>query len=131
MVPQYILKKGEAEAEKEFEWWLDLFGDNYYYIELQRHHMPEQNQVNEVLLRFAEKYKRPYIASNDSHYIDREDNVAHDILLCINTGEKLSTPTLKEFSDDDVIVKDRRFAFFLIDQFFFKKTEEMTTPSVI
>ncbi len=124
MVPQYILKKDEAAAEKEFEWWLDLFGDDYY-IELQRHDIPEQHKVNEVLLRFAEKYKRPYIASNDSHYVEREDNVAHDILLCINTGEKLSTPTIKEFSDDDVIVKDRRFAFYN-DQFFFKKTEEMS-----
>lgn len=125
MVPQYILKKGEDEAEKEFEWWLNLFGDDYY-IELQRHHMPEQNQVNEVLLRFAKKYNRPYIATNDSHYIEQEDHIAHDILLCINTGEKLSTPTIKEFSDDDVMVKDRRFAFFN-DQFFFKKTAEMTS----
>jgi DNA polymerase-3 subunit alpha len=124
MVPQYILKKSEAEAEVEFKWWLDLFGDDYY-IELQRHHMPEQNQVNEVLLRFAKKYERPIIATNDSHYIEQEDNVAHDILLCINTGEKLSTPTLKEFSDDDVMVKDKRFAFFN-DQFYFKKTEEMS-----
>ncbi len=125
MVPQYILKKGEAEAEKEFEWWLNLFGDDYY-IELQRHHIPEQEIVNDTLLRFAKKYNRPYIASNDSHYIDREDNEAHDILLCINTGEKLSTPTMKEFSDDDMIIKDRRFAFYN-DQFYFKKTEEMST----
>ncbi len=124
MVPQTILKKSESEAEQEFEWWLNMFGDDYY-IELQRHHMPEQNQVNEVLLRFAKKYNRPYIATNDSHYTEREDNVAHDILLCLNTGEKLSTPTIKEFGDDDMVVKDRRFAFFN-DQFFFKKTEEMT-----
>jgi DNA polymerase-3 subunit alpha len=124
MVPQAILKRTEEEAEKEFEWWLNLFGDDYY-IELQNHEMPEQQKVNDMLLKFAKKYDRPYIATNDSHYVERQDSFAHDILLCINTGEKLSTPALKEFVDDDVVVKDKRFAFFN-DQFYFKTTEEMS-----
>jgi DNA polymerase-3 subunit alpha len=123
-VPKTILRKGEGEAEKVFKWWLDLFGEDYY-IELQRHDIPEQNKVNEVLLRFAEKYKVPIIASNDSHYIEQSDWNAHDILLCINTGEKKSTPTMKEFADDDASVKGRRFAFYN-DQFYFKTTEEMS-----
>ncbi|MEZ5067544.1 MAG: hypothetical protein R2847_03275 [Bacteroidia bacterium] len=62
-----------------------------YYIELQRHNIPEQNKVNEVLLGFAQKYQVKIIASNDSHYVNRSDYNAHDILLCINTGEKQST----------------------------------------
>jgi DNA polymerase-3 subunit alpha len=122
-VPQAILRKGEAEGEKEFKWWLDIFGDDYY-VELQRHDIPEQNKVNEVLLRFAEKYNVPVIASNDSHYVDQQDYNAHDILLCINTGEKQSTPSMKEFSDDDAFQKGKRFAFYN-DQFYFKTTEEM------
>ncbi|MBP6532266.1 MAG: DNA polymerase III subunit alpha [Bacteroidia bacterium] len=122
-VPQAILKKGEAEGEKEFKWWLDLFGDDYY-VELQRHDIPEQNTVNEILLKFAAKYNVPVIASNDSHYVDQEDYNAHDILLCINTGEKQSTPSMKEFSDDDNFSKGKRFAFYN-DQFYFKTTEEM------
>ncbi len=61
-------------------------------MELQRHGIPEQNKVNEVLLRFAEKYNVKMIASNDSHYVDQADANAHDILLCINTGEKKSYP---------------------------------------
>lgn len=122
-VPKAIMKKGEAEGEAEFKWWLDLFGEDYY-IELQRHDIPDQNKVNEVLLRFAEKYNVPIIASNDSHYVDQKDSNAHDILLCINTGEKQSTPTLKEF-DDDVSIKGKRFAFYN-DQFYFKTTEEMS-----
>jgi len=125
LVPKTIIKKGEAEAETEFKWWLDLFGEDYY-IELQRHDIPEQNKVNEVLLKFAAKYNVPVIASNDSHYVDRDDYNAHDILLCINTGEKKSTPTNKEFSDDDSGVKGKRFAF-ANDQFYFKSTEEMST----
>jgi len=125
MVPQTILKKGEAEAEKEFKWWLDIFGEDYY-VELQRHGMVEQDKVNEVLIRFARNYNVKIIASNDSHYVDQKDFNAHDILLCINTGEKLATPALREFTDDDILVKDKRFAF-PNDQFFFKKTGEMET----
>src|SRR6187200_2581155 len=124
LVPQAILKRSEAEAEKEFKWWLDLFGEDYY-VELQRHGMKEQNMVNEVLVKFAQKYNVKIIASNDSHYVDQTDFTAHDILLCINTGEKLATPALREFSDDDIMVKDKRFAF-PNDQFYFKKTEEMS-----
>src|SRR3954470_4431450 len=123
MVPQAILKKSEAEAETEFKWWLDLFGDDFY-VEFQRHGMAEQDKVNNVLIKFARKHNVKIIASNDSHYVDQEDFNAHDILLCINTGEKVTTPALREFSDDDVLVKDKRFAF-PNDQFFFKKTAEM------
>ncbi len=122
-VPQTILRKGEAEAEQEFKWWLDMFGDDYF-IELQRHNLAEQNKVNEVLLGFAAKYNVPVIATNDSHYTDRDDYNAHDILLCINTGEKQTTPGFDDFVNDDAHVKNRRFKF-PNDQFYFKSTEEM------
>ena len=124
MVPQTILKKGEEEGENEFKWWLNVFQEDYY-VELQRHGMAEQDKVNEVLLRFAKKYNVKVIASNDSHYVDQSDFNAHDILLCINTGEKVATPALRDFNDDDIHVKDKRFAF-PNDQFYFKTTEEMT-----
>ncbi|HWB62969.1 MAG TPA: DNA polymerase III subunit alpha, partial [Chitinophagales bacterium] len=123
MVPQTILRKGEAEGRREFEWWLNLFGEDYY-IELQRHGMQEQNKVNEVLLKYAKEYNVKVICTNDSHYVDEKDSEAHDILLCINTGEKKSTPALREFSDDDVQVKGKRFAFFN-NQFYFKTQAEM------
>lgn len=125
-VPRTILKKGEAEGEKEFKWWLDLFGDDYY-IELQRHDIADQIKVNEVLMRFAEKYNVPVIASNDSHYVDQGDANAHDILLCINTGSKQSDPKWKDLGDDDETpVKGGRFAF-PSDRFYFKTQAEMTT----
>ncbi len=125
LVPRTILKRGEEEGEKEFKWWLDLFGEDYY-IELQRHNIPEQDKLNETLLKFAAKHQVKVIASNDSHYVDQKDFNAHDILLCINTGEKQSTPSLKEFADDDTVSKGKRFAF-ANDQFYFKTTEEMST----
>ena len=124
MVPQAILYKGEEEAENEFKWWLNIFQKDYY-VELQRHGMAEQDKVNTLLLKFAKKYNVKVIASNDSHYVDQTDFNAHDILLCINTGEKLSTPALREFSDDDVHVKNKRFGF-PNDQFYFKTTKEMS-----
>ena len=124
MVPQAILKKSEAEAETEFKWWLDIFGEDYY-VELQRHGIKDQDKVNEVLVKFARKYNVKIIASNDSHYVDQSDFNAHDILLCINTGEKLSTEANREFSDDDINEKGKRFGF-ANDQFYFKSTAEMT-----
>lgn len=125
LVPQTILKKGEEEAENEFKWWLNIFQKDYY-VELQRHGIPDQDKVNLVLLKFAKKYGVKIIASNDSHYVDEKDFNAHDILLCINTGEKQSTPALREFTDDDVSIKNKRFAF-PNNQFYFKKTAEMQT----
>ena len=124
LVPQTIMRKGEAEGENEFKWWLNIFQDDYY-VELQRHGMEEQEKVNKVLLKFAKKYNVKVIASNDSHYVDQKDFNAHDILLCINTGEKVSTPAAREFSDDDAHFRNKRFAF-PNDQFYFKTTAEMT-----
>nr|WP_262712351.1 DNA polymerase III subunit alpha [Arachidicoccus ginsenosidivorans] len=122
-VPQAILTGGEEAGEKEFKWWLDLFGDDYY-VELQRHNMEEQDKVNIVLLKLAKKYNVPIICTNDSHYTNQEDANAHDILLCINTGEKQTTPGFDDFVNDDVIIKNRRFKF-PNDQFYFKTTAEM------
>jgi DNA polymerase-3 subunit alpha len=122
-VPQTILKGDEDAAEKEFKWWLDIFGEDYF-IELQRHNMKEQETINHVLLRFAKKYNVPVIATNDSHYTDRDDYNAHDILLCINTGEKKATPGYDDFVNDDTNLKDRRFKF-PNDQFYFKSQDEM------
>jgi len=116
-IPQAILNEGEEAAEEKFKWWLDLFGEDYY-IELQRHKMADQDKVNEVLMRFSKKYNVKAIVSNDSHYLDKENANAHDILLCINTGDVQSTPK-GDF-------KGQRFGF-PNDEFYFKTKEEMST----
>ncbi len=123
-VPQAILHKDEASAEKEFQWWHQQFGDDYF-IEIQRHNIPEQEKINARLLQYAAKYNVPIIATNDSHYTDITDSNAHDILLCINTGEKQSTPGYDDFVNDDVQVKNRRFKF-PNNNFYFKSPEEMS-----
>src|SRR6201994_3397706 len=124
-VPQTILHESEEKAEQEFKWWLDIFGEDYF-IELQRHNIMEQEKINTTLQRFAKKFNVPLIATNDSHYTDKDDANAHDILLCINTGEKQSTPGYDDIVNDDLNSKNRRFKF-PNDQFYFKTTEEMST----
>lgn len=122
-IPQTILNKGEEEAEREFTWWHNLFGDDFY-IELQRHSMEEQECINATLLKFAKKYNVPVIATNDSHYIDVEDYNAHDLLLCINTGSLQSMPGFDDIVQDDLQLKNRRFKF-PNNEFYFKTTSEM------
>jgi DNA polymerase III subunit alpha len=121
-VPQAIIHQGPEAAEKLLQWWLNLFGDDYY-IELQRHQLADidgtgisQEDVNQTLLGFAKKYNLKVIATNDSHYIDQKDSDPHDILLCVNTGEKKATP----------IGDGKGFRFgFPNNQFFFKTQAEM------
>ena len=118
-VPQAILRDTPEAAETEFKWWLDLFGEDFY-IELQRHDIPDQNVVNKVLLTYAKKYNVKVICSNDSHYVDQQDSNAHDILLCVNTGDMQSTP----IATDEEGGRGYRFGF-PNDQFYFKTQQEM------
>ena len=97
-IPQALLWKTEAEAEEKLKWWLDVFGEDYY-IEIQRHGIQNidntgksQEDLNQVLLRWAQKYNVKVICTNDSHYVDQTDFAPHDLLLCVNTGEEHSIP---------------------------------------
>ncbi len=90
-IPYLILNVGERQAEEAFQWWHRQFGEDFY-IELNRHGIPEEDHVNETLLRFAEKYGVRYFAANESYYLDKEEANAHDVLLCIKEGEFKSTP---------------------------------------
>jgi len=121
-IPQAILFKGEAEAEKLLKEYLEIFGDDFY-IELQRHGIQNidgtgmsQEDVNQVLIKFAKKYDLHVIATNDSHYMEEDDALPHDILLCVNTGSRMTDP--KGYG------KGMRFAF-PNNEFFFKTQAEM------
>lgn len=115
-IPQAILEGDISKAEKKLQWWLDLLGEDFY-IEIQRHDGMEdidnasmsQEELNQVLMGLAKKYNIKTIATNDSHYINKEDWAAHDILLTVNTGTKL---------DDD-----KRFKFPSKDYYFMTKEE--------
>jgi DNA polymerase-3 subunit alpha len=90
-VPYLILHVGERQAEEAFVWWHKQFGEDFY-VELNRHGLAEEDHVNEVMLRFAKKYKVKYFAANEVYYLDKEEANAHDVLLCIKEGEFKSTP---------------------------------------
>lgn len=130
-IPQTILASGEDEGEKEMKKWWDLFGEDFY-LELQRHNIQNinntglsQEDLNQILLKWSHRYNIPAICTNDSHYVEQDDAEMHDILLCVNTGEKKSTP-IKSDGDEDGMNKEYRFGF-PNDQFFFKTTQEMGT----
>ncbi len=103
-IPQAILKGNIEKAEQLLKWWLDVFGENYY-LELQRHGIPEQDKLNIVLLELAEKYSVPVVATNDVHYLHKEDYEAHDVLLCIQTGKKKDDPKRMRFDVNEFYLK--------------------------
>jgi len=86
-----VLNVGEHQAEEALQYWLDLFGDDFY-LEINRHGLDEENHLNEVLLGFAEKYDVKVIAANELFYLEEKDSKAHDVLICIKENEKQSTP---------------------------------------
>ncbi len=111
-IPNLILNVGEHQAEEAFQWWHGVFGEDFY-VELNRHGLEEENRVNEVLLRFAEKYNVKAIAANEAYYLDQEDANAHDVLLCVKEAEYKSTPIGKGrgfrygLSNEEYFVKDQ------------------------
>ncbi len=114
-VPDLILNRGEEVAEEAFCWWHEQFGEDFY-VELIRHGLEEEERVNEVLLRFADKYGVEVIATNNVFYLEEEDAKAHDALLCIDNGELIDTPIGRG--------RGKRFGF-PNDQYYFKSQREM------
>lgn len=86
-VARNILTVSYDEAKDAALEYLDIFGEGNFFLELQDHGMREQKQVNMALVRMSEETGIPLIATNDSHYIYKEDAEPHDILLCIQTGK--------------------------------------------
>ena len=114
-IPSKILNVGEKQAEESLVWWKGQFGDDLY-IELMRHGQEDENVVNKVLLKFAEKYQIKTVATNNTFYINKEDANAHDILLCVKDGEKQATPK----------GRGRGYRYGLPnDQYYFKSPDEM------
>lgn len=114
-VPHLILNVGERQAEEAFQWWHQLFKDDFY-VELNRHGIPEEDRVNETLLRFCKKYNVKYYAANECYYLQKEESNAHDVLLCIKEGEFKSTP----------IGSGRGYRYGMPnDEFYFKSQKEM------
>ena len=124
-IPQLLIAGKDAEAEKALKWWLDIFGDDYY-IEIQRHRGIDdidlgkdregrtiysgksQEDINVKLLALAQKHKVKVICTNDSHYVEEEDHMPHDILLCVNTGSLKHDTTRFQFPSSDFYFKQQQ-----------------------
>ncbi len=90
-VPSKVLNIGESQAEEALVWWKELFGEDLY-IEIMRHGQEDENRVNATLIELAKKHEVKMVATNNTYYVNKTDAHAHDILLCVKDGEKLSTP---------------------------------------
>lgn len=88
-IPRAILEGRFQDARRIAEEYRDLFGEGNFFIELQSHGLPEELKVNRYLISLAEEMNLPLVATNDVHYVNREDHDVQDCLLCIGTGRKL------------------------------------------
>ena len=89
-VPRYITKGLYEEAKKRAKEYESIFGKGNFFLELQDHGISEQQRVNQELLRMSQETGIELVATNDIHYINAQDAIPHDILLCIQTGKKVS-----------------------------------------
>ena len=115
-VNRALIDQGEEAAEKLLLDYLDMFGKENYYVELQRHGLGDMDTCNEWLLRMAKKHELKTIVTNDVHYVNREDAEAHDLLLALQTQSDYDDPNRFRFTDD----QNR-----LNPKFYFKTPEEM------
>ena len=104
-VPQYLLRGDYEGARGALGELVEIFGPDNVYVELQDQGLPEQRQINPELIRLAGDLDLPLIATNDCHYLVKEDARAHDALLCIQTGKGLSDPSRMKFPNDEFYVK--------------------------
>ncbi len=110
-IQQYLLRGLYEKAKERALELKNVFGAENFYLEIQDHGLPEQKQINPLLVKLSRETEIPLVATNDSHYIHREDAEAHDILLCIQTGK---------------VVEDQERLKFPNDQFYLKSKEEMS-----
>jgi len=89
-IPSLIMNSQLELAEEQLRWYLDVFGKENFYLELQDHNMSELVTVNKQLIEWAKRYQVNLVATNDVHYVDREDARYQDILLAIQTGALLT-----------------------------------------
>ena len=118
-VPQAIMHNDMEEAERVVQWFKGVFGDDYY-LELQLHPSGDpqkdadvyenQLRVNKALLELAAKFGVKYICSNDVHFILAEDAVAHDHLICLNTGRDLDDPNRMRYTFQEYLKSPEEMA---------------------
>ena len=102
-----LMEGQEKKAEESLKYYKDLFGEDFY-LELQYHPgFDQQEKANKLLKNFAKKHGVQLVATKDVHYVDREDNEAHDALLCIQTGRTVDDESRLKFDGDQSFVSPK------------------------
>lgn len=111
-LPQAVIRGDDAEADRLVRWHLETFGRERFFLELQHHPtLPEQQKVNEALQIFARKYSLGLVATGDAHYVRPEDAEAQDVLLCVQTGTRVTDKDrLSMLGEDFSIQPPQHFA---------------------
>ncbi len=104
-IPNAILKNDLAGARKAIGEYLEIFGRDNFFLELQDHGMEEQARVNEALLKLGPELGVRFVATNDVHYLHREDSEAHDVLICIQTQKTVSDQNRMHYPPEKFYLK--------------------------
>lgn len=103
-INQAILKNDMDEARRVASWFKGVFGKDYY-LEIQNNGVKEQVLVNQKLVQLSRELDIPLVATNDAHYLKREDAYNHEVLLCIQTGKRMTDEDRMRFETDELYVK--------------------------
>ena len=104
-IPRLIMKGMIEEAKEEALWFKKVFGKDNYFFELQDHNIPDQRRVNMALLSMSKELDIPLVATNDVHYTYASDADSHDVLLCIQTGKKVTDEDRMRYEGGQFYVK--------------------------
>jgi DNA polymerase-3 subunit alpha len=104
LVAAPLLKNDYEKSKNAAKTFVDIFGDRFY-VEVMRHGMPEEDVINDGLVKVARELNIPIVATNDSHYLEQKDAPAHDVLLCIGTGKTVADTSRMKFYSDQFYVK--------------------------
>jgi DNA polymerase-3 subunit alpha len=104
-VQQAILNKNYEKAKKLVLNYSEIFGQDNFYLELQDHNIKEQREVNSALLKLSKETNIPLIATNDIHYVDKNDAKIHDVLMCIQMGKTVDDPNRMRFQSEEFYLK--------------------------
>jgi len=104
-IPRRIQSGRMDLADAAAREYLEIFGENHFYLEIQNNGIDIQQRVNEALVDMSQRLSIPLVASNDCHYLEREDVRAHDVLLCIQTGKTVHDTERLKFRTDQLYFK--------------------------
>ncbi|MBC7325132.1 MAG: DNA polymerase III subunit alpha, partial [Moorella sp. (in: Bacteria)] len=104
-VPDRLLKGQDEKARAAAAWLQEVFGRDNFYLELQDQGLEEQRRLNRQLIELGRRLAIPLVATNDVHYVSRDQARVHDVLLCIQTGKTLDEPQRLRFPNDQFYLK--------------------------